>query len=119
VEQIDDHFFVNQGAVSRGALVRENLERTPKVSLIEIENGEVRIKQISLSVAPAEDVFDLEKKATQERERTNIDQFVMRLLADSDFDPSVDIQSNIRSLSFAEDVRELALKYYELAEEEA
>jgi len=115
VEEIEGRFFVNQGATSRGALVRENLQRTPKVSLIEIDNGELRVTQIPLSVAPASDVFDLERKAIQEQERTSIDQFVMRLLMDTDSDPSESVEDNIRKLDFAQDVRDKALHYIEMA----
>lgn len=115
VEELDGRFFVNQGATSRGALVKENLERTPKVSLIEIENGEVRVTQIPLSVAPAADVFDLERKAVQEKERTNIEQFVLHLLADGQTDPSDSVEDNIKKIDFAQDVRDKALHYIELA----
>lgn len=108
--------FVNQGAGSRGSLVRENLERTPKVSLIEVENGEVSIRQIPLSVAPAAEVFDLERKMIQERERQDINQFVLDLVAQGSVDPEATIETNIEKLDFAEDVRHEALRYLELAE---
>lgn len=117
VDEIDGRFFVNQGAVSRGSLVRENLERTPKVSLIEFDGGAYSnpvVTQIPLVVAPACDVFDLERKANQERERKDIDQFVLRLLADTNFDPAIEVEENIRRLDFAQNVRDLALHYYEL-----
>lgn len=114
VETIEGRHFINQGATSRGALVRENLERTPKVSLIEIDGGDLKVTQIPLSVAPASEVFDLERKALQEREHKDIEQFVSRLLADVEFDPSQDVGENIRRLDFAQNVRDLALHYYEL-----
>jgi len=113
VEEIEGRHFINQGAVSRGALVRENLERAPKVSLIEIDGGEIKVTQIPLSVAPAAEVFDLERKAIQEREHKDIDQFVNRLLADVEFDPSQDVGENIRRMEFAQNVRDAALYYYE------
>jgi hypothetical protein len=116
VEEIGGKYFVNQGAVSRGALVRENLERTPQVTLIEFDGSVLSIKPIKLSVAPAEDVFDLEKKAIQEREHHDIDQFVTRLVSDLIIDPDSTIESNIESLGFADDVRKEALRYLELAE---
>jgi DNA repair exonuclease SbcCD nuclease subunit len=116
VEVIHGRQFINVGAVSRGALVRENLERTPKVALIEIDNGVVTVTPILLSVAPAADVFDLEKKASQEKERRDIDQFVLQLLTDGAIDPAASIEANIRNLNFADDVREEALRYLELVE---
>jgi DNA repair protein SbcD/Mre11 len=116
VEEIGGKYFVNQGAVSRGALVRENLERTPQVATLEFDGHEIRISLHKLSVAPAEEVFDLEKKAIQEREHHDIDQFVTRLVSDLVIDPDSTIESNIESLEFADDVRKEALRYLELAE---
>jgi len=115
VEEIEGRYFVNQGATSRGALVRENLERTPKVSIIEIDDGVVKVTQVPLSVAPASDVFDLERKAVQEREHKDIDQFVAKLMADVEFDPSESAEEGIRRLDFATEVRDAALEYYERA----
>ena len=116
VEEIDGKKFVNQGAVSRGALVRENLERTPQVALLEFDGKTINISLSKLVVAPVADVFDLEKKALQEREHHDIDQFVTRLVSDLVIDPNSSIESNIATLDFAENVRREALKYMEQAE---
>lgn len=118
VEVIGGKYFINQGALSRGALVRENLERIPQVALIEFDGSEIKVQTIKLSVAPAEDVFDLEKKAVQERERQDIDQFVRKLISEGEFNPDQTIEENIRSLSsnFADDVRSEALRYLEMAD---
>jgi DNA repair exonuclease SbcCD nuclease subunit len=116
VEVVGGKYFINQGALSRGALVRENLERIPKVALIEFDGSELRVETFELEVAPAEDVFDLEKKAVQERERQDIDQFVQRLVSEGEVDPDQTIEENIKSLDFADEVRIEALKYLEMAE---
>jgi len=116
IEVVGGKQFINQGAVSRGSLVRENLERTPKVALIEFDGKGLKVAAISLSVAPPSDVFDLEKKALQERERHDIDQFVLRLMSDGAVDPDATIEDNVRSLDFADDVRSEALRYLEMAE---
>jgi hypothetical protein len=107
---------VNHGALSRGALVRENLTRIPKASIIEIDNGKLSVTSSLISVAPAEDVFDLERKATQERERKDIEQFVLQLMVKGAIDPTSSIEENIRSLGFADEVREAALRYFELVD---
>jgi exonuclease SbcD len=116
IEIIGGKQFVNQGAVSRGSLVRENLERTPRVALIEIDDSGLQVTPIELSVFPASEVFDLEKKALQERERHDIDQFITRLLSEGTVDPDASIEDNVRSLDFADDVRSEALRYLEMAE---
>lgn len=116
VEEISGVKFVNHGALSRGALVRENLTRIPKASIIEIDNGKLSVTSSLISVAPAEDVFDLERKATQERERKDIEQFVLQLMVKGAIDPTSSIEENIRSLGFADEVREAALRYFELVD---
>ncbi len=116
VEEVGGKKFVNQGALSRGALVRENLERIPQVSLLEFEDSTINVELHKLSVAPAADVFDLEKKALQEREHHDIDQFVTRLVSDLVIDPSSSVEDIVSTLDFADDVRKEALKYLEQAE---
>jgi DNA repair exonuclease SbcCD nuclease subunit len=110
--------FVNQGAVSRGALVRENTLRTPQVSHIVIENGVLRVWPVPLIVAPAEDVFDIERKEREEAEDTAIDAFAARIKADAMFDPSLGIEESLNSLDYARDVRDLAQGYLERARAE-
>jgi DNA repair exonuclease SbcCD nuclease subunit len=116
VEVVGGKHFINQGALSRGSLVRENLERIPKVALVEFDGSELRVETFKLEVAPAEDVFDLEKKEVQERERQDINQFIQRLVSEGEVDPDQTIEANIRNLDFADDVRSEALRYLEMAE---
>lgn len=110
--------FVNLGAVSRGALIRENIHRTPKVAMIEATKDGLRVLQLPLSVAPPEDVFDFDRKERQEREETNIEQFVTALQANAAFDPSASIEDNLQSLNFAVEIRDLAREYLEQARAE-
>lgn len=110
--------FVNQGAVSRGALVRENIHRTPKVAYIEADLHGIRVVPLPLIVAPAEDVFDLERKERQEQEETSIDQFIGALQASTSFDAAKSIDENLAALDFASDVRDLAKDYLERARAE-
>lgn len=115
VVQLDGRFFVNQGAASRGALVRENLERTPKVSLIEVTKAGVKVTELPLKVAPASEVFDIERKERQEKESTIITQFVEQIEADVGADTVSDVGSSIKSLTCAPEVRDRALMYLEKA----
>lgn len=118
IEVVDGKHFVNLGSVSRGALVRENTERTPKVAILRLdESGNLQVEPHALRVAPAEEVFDFEAKQRREREQNDIDQFVQRLQTDTALDPSVAIADNVRALDFADDVRQLALEYLEKARE--
>jgi len=127
IEVIDGRRFINQGAVSRGALIRENTERTPKVTLIEfgqerVEGGGtehvVMTSSIELDVPPASEVFDFERKERQEQEGRSIEQFVESLNVEANIDPSVGIEDHIASLDFAREVRDLAMSYLERARSE-
>jgi DNA repair exonuclease SbcCD nuclease subunit len=115
IVDIGETQFVNLGAVSRGALIRENTTRTPKVAYIEATKDRLRVMQLPLMVAPAEDVFDFERKERQEKEETNIEQFVQVLQANAAFDPSQTIEHNLDQMNFAVEVRDLAREYLEKA----
>jgi len=114
---IDGKHFVNLGAISRGALIKDNLDRIPKVAIIRIDEHGLGVEPFSLAVAPATEVFDIEAKQRREQEQDNIDQFVLRLQNDTVLDPSRAIADNVRALDFADDVRSLALDYLEKARE--
>lgn len=115
IVEVKGRQFVNQGAVSRGALVRENLEREPKVALIEVTEEGVKVTPIPLKVAPATEVFDLEKKERREREGAIIEQFAAKLQASGEIDPSADIEQTVRTMAFDAAIRDLALEYLEKA----
>lgn len=111
IVELGGRFFVNQGAVSRGALTQENIDRIPKVALIDAKNRTVTA--IPLRVPPAEDVFDFERKDRQDQENQVIKQFVSELEASINFDASQSIEANILALNFAPEVRTRALEYLE------
>jgi DNA repair exonuclease SbcCD nuclease subunit len=110
--------FVNQGAVSRGALTQESITRVPKVALLEITSAGVTVTQIPLQVAPASEVFDLEAKARAEEERGAIEEFVAKLQLSAQQNPESAIEETLNNLDFAKDVREAALNYLERARTE-
>jgi len=119
VVQLGGKQFVNLGAVSRGALINENLHRTPKVGVLNFEPGQIEIVPVDLVVAPSSEVFDLERKERAEREHENIDQFIEKLQNEAVFDPTQSIEVNVQNLSFATEVKQLALDYLERARAEA
>jgi len=118
IVNIGGKYFVNQGAVSRGALTHDNLDRVPQVALLEFNTSGINVKTLSLTVAPSEDVFDLEKKERVENEKRSIDHFLERLQEDAVFSSTATVETNIQSLGFASEVRDLALAYLERAREE-
>jgi DNA repair exonuclease SbcCD nuclease subunit len=117
VEEIGGRKFVNQGAVSRGALTNENTQRTPKVCHIEVTPTGIKIIELPLVVAPAADVFDFEKKERVEKESESIEQFIVQLQNNVRVDLAASIESNVDQLNFAQDVRKTALEYLTRARE--
>lgn len=115
IVQIRGRHFVNQGAVSRGALTKENVARVPKVALIEVTKAGVSVTAIPLNVAPAEEVFDFERKERQEKETLAIDQFVSQMEATLEVDQDQDVKTTVASLDFAPEVRTRAIEYLERA----
>lgn len=118
IVEIEGKQFVNQGAVSRGALVRENTERTPQVAVIEALASGIRARAVKLIVPAASEVFDFERKEKQEAEVQRIDQFITQLDASLTTDPSLNIEGQVQTLDFADDVRQRALGYLDLARSE-
>lgn len=116
--EVEGRHFVNFGAVSRGALVKENTERTPKVALVEIRPQGVSIRGLALQVADSKDVFDFDRKDRLDAESTDIAQFVTHLQESLRLDPAANIEDSVQRLEFARDVRDLALHYLELARAE-
>lgn len=113
--KVGGKFFISPGSVSRGALVKENLTRIPQVALIELTPEGVSVGMIPLQVAPADEVFDIERKERREKEGEVISQFVDKLRQSVSVDTSSNIENSIQGLDFAVDVRDLALEYLERA----
>jgi DNA repair exonuclease SbcCD nuclease subunit len=113
--RVGGKYFVNPGAVSRGALNKENLSRIPQVALIETNSTGITVGMIPLSVAPATEVFDIERKERREREDEVISQFVDRLRQDVTVDAAKDVENSIQGLDFAVEIRNLALDYLDRA----
>jgi len=117
IVNIKEKYFVNQGAVSRGALNHDNIKRIPQVALLEFDSSGIKVKTIPLEVAPAEEVFDFDRKERIESENRSIDKFIERLQEDATFDPTATIEKNIQALDFVAEVRDMALAYLERARE--
>lgn len=115
IVEVEGKTFVNQGALSRGALIRENLERVPRAALIETTASGLSVVSLPLIVAPPEDVFDLEKKEKADQEEKDIESFVAKLQATLAVDPSAGILTTLGQLDFAAEVRDVAKEYLERA----
>jgi 3',5'-cyclic AMP phosphodiesterase CpdA len=77
-------YFINVGALSRGALDEDNLERSPKISyvaLVKESTGKinVNIQAIKLKVKTAQEVFKIEEKRIAKERMELADSFVESL----------------------------------------
>lgn len=111
IVKVRGRWFINHGAVSRGSLSRENLGRTPKVAVIVVTPDGIEVISHELRVAPAADVFDLERKKRQDKESTDIEQYVARLRADLVTSSQGSIEEWMAHLDFAREIHDLALSY--------
>lgn len=111
--------FVNLGAVSRGALTFENLERIPKVSSIVCTSQGISVEEHEIPCEDASSIFDLEKKAQLERERKSLNDFIgmIRTVSDSPEDGGVrDRLENFKRADYPDDVKRVVLATIEAAE---
>lgn len=109
--------FVNLGAVSRGALTFENMERKPKVSLIKADSRGIFVEEHELPCADASAVFDLELKKRLDTERKSLNDFIGQLAANRDMASDAGVAVRKAELDkFPADLRGLALEVLEAAE---
>lgn len=111
--------FVNLGAVSRGALVFENLERIPKVSSIICNSQGISIEEHKIPSEDASEIFDIDKKKQIEKEKRSMDTFLSTLaktnnIGIDDVKTRVELVKNNKE--FSEDLRNLLIETIETAE---
>jgi DNA repair protein SbcD/Mre11 len=117
---IVDHLgvkFVNLGAISRGALTFENLDRKPKVASFKFNSQGISVEEHVVPHADAAQVFDLELKKKLESERRSLNEFIAQLRSNSELTSDGTLEARKKELhQFPEDLRNLALGLLENAE---
>lgn len=110
--------FVNLGAVSRGALTFENLERRPKVSSITLDSSGISVDVHEVPCEDASKVFDLEKKKEVERVRRSLDDFIKQLRSSTSENYGLDEKlAHLRSSpDYPDELRGVILDAMEAAE---
>lgn len=89
IEWVDKKCFVNLGSISRGTLTDERIDHTPKFGFIKISretiDSEIKmdVDSIPLKVKPANEVFDLIKRADEEKQGEDIEKYVAHLVAEA------------------------------------
>ena len=109
--------FVNVGALSRGALNLENLERKPKMSLIEINGSGVSVEEIVVPHKDASEVFDLEKKKRIDIQMKDLKDFLVKLESNSAMSSSDTLEVRLKNLTgISADLRSMVLDTIESVE---
>jgi DNA repair exonuclease SbcCD nuclease subunit len=111
--------FINLGAISRGALTLENVERKPKISLMRITANGIDVEEVIVPHRDAADIFDFELKRHLMSFNTSIDDFVTQYIQQRDIMVSTSLDARKEQLAnFPDDVRKLAFSLLEAAEED-
>lgn len=119
--------FVNVGAVSRGAMVEDNLDRTPRIGYITLnkikdgyrtlDGATTDAKSVRLRVKPASEVFDLDAKKDERRRMDEAEAFVEKLRMEEDEVDGMDrLDSAIESLDVEKDVLDSVRHYLQEAD---
>lgn len=117
---IVDHMgikFVNLGAVSRGALTFENLDRKPKVSSIKINSQGLFVEEHVIPHKDSSEIFDLERKKTLEKQKDDLSDFLAQLRTTANLPAQEGAESRKAMMeTFPDDLRDLITETMEAAE---
>jgi len=116
VEFAPGKWVVNIGALSRGSLIQDNVERTPSVAVLSFTKEGIQVVERPLKVLPADEVFDLQGRVRAEARTMTIEDFVTHV--DEMLSPTVtqSLAETVRNLpDIPEAVREKTLDYIERA----
>ena len=112
--------FVNLGAVGRGSLTFENMERKPKIGSIVVNSQGVSVEEHVIPHEDAADIFDLEKKRQLDKEKRDLTEFINQLRADSSGPDDGGVHERLEALAesekFSEDVKAKVKETLEAAE---
>jgi len=110
ITKVNGIWFVNPGALMRGTLHKDNLDREVCVVLFKFDEA-IQYKKFALDVAPSAQVFDLEKKERRDAHDTQIESFVEMLDDSAHVTSSSDPVVVLDGLDVPDAVRELARTY--------
>lgn len=120
---IKDHLgvkFVNLGAVSRGALTFENLDRKPKISSIIFNSQGISIEEHEIPCADAAQIFNLELKLQIEKKRRTFEEFISKFKGDSNLSAVSGVASKLDALKkspdYSDDLKKVVMETWEASE---
>lgn len=120
---IQDHLgvkFVNLGAVSRGSLNVDNIERKPKVASFTFNSQGMSVEEHVVPHLDASEVFNFDLKKQMEKERRSIAEFLHRLQENVSMSSGGDIEAKLKEMNaspkFPADLRKMVGLILETAE---
>lgn len=111
--------FVNLGAISRGALSFENVERKPKVGLITCNSQGISVESCEIPCRDASEIFDFDRKKQLEKERKDLNEFISKLYSDLALSQDGGLSEKVKKFQnsdYPDDLKNLVLNTLELAE---
>jgi DNA repair exonuclease SbcCD nuclease subunit len=110
ISKVNKTLWINPGAMMRGTLHRDNLNRGVSVILLKLDEN-IQFKQINLDIAPASQVFDLVKKAEHDNRDDQIEEFV-EMLGNTSANPlSSNPATILNEMDVDEPVKNIARQY--------
>ena len=110
ISRCNDILFVNPGALSRGSLHRDNLERPVNVILMRF-GAKIEHAAVALNVVPAVDVFDVEKHEKSKLRDGEIAKFVDMMGRVISEGSSTDPYTVLESIKAPQEIKDLARSY--------
>lgn len=117
IQWLDKKCFINLGSISRGTLTDERIEHAPKFGYIKVsretKQSEVKIDvdSIPLKIKPASDVFDLKKRADEEKQGEDIEKYVAHLVAEaSSKDAKMTVEDQMKKMNIEKEIQDTVLE---------
>ena len=114
-------WVVNIGSLTRGSLTEDNMEREPGVVVMGFwpssKGMPPSFEFVKITIEPAKDVFDVEKRAQEEARAMTIDAFVESVKEELQASSDKPFGEIIEEIDIPDEIKERALEYIEAAGE--
>lgn len=111
IQTVGDKQFVNLGALARGALSKENVDRAVKMGKIVYDGKSLTCSEIILPVRPSSEIFDMGKKEEIDKRETEIEKFVSSLTKQDLFEDITSLEDTIRTMEIETPVKKRVVAY--------
>lgn len=110
IQTVGKKQFINLGAIARGALNKDNVDRQVKVGLIQYTKT-FKCSEIPLNVLPGDEIFNIERKNEIEETENKIEEFVKSLATNALFENLEKLEDNIRGMRLDAPIKSRLCQY--------